>query len=128
MNTLYGYVRELQFDSDTCTVCVPNLYYRRFDKMLEARIEIDNLGKELVDYLEKQGRLLKDQIDGTNNLPFRIISLHELKVRFDDELLADNPPPYKFCRQLETIINQCEAIAAIGGLFPDSVYLEFTIS
>lgn len=75
MNTLYGYVRELQFDSDTCTVCVPNLYYRRFDKMLEARIEIDNLGKELVDYLEKQGRLLKDQIDGTNNLPFRIISL-----------------------------------------------------
>ena len=127
MNTLYGYVRELELGADTCTVCAPNLYYRRMDKMLEARLEIDDLCEEVVEFLEEQGRLLKNQIDEQTGLEFKIISLHELKIRFDDELIADNIPFYRFCRQLDMIINQCETIAILSGLDPDSTYLKFTI-
>ena len=58
MSTLYGYVRGIDIDENTCSMVKPNLYYKRLGEFLEVRVEIDDICEDLIDYLESQIILL----------------------------------------------------------------------
>lgn len=126
MKALYGYVRELYFSDDNCTIYVPNLFTRYADGEDEPRIIIGELCDELYEFLMIQSRLMEKQFDGYTNLELSIISLHELMNKYDEELEAKGKPD-NFCLQLDRLIVRCESLAEFGGLDSDSLYFEFTI-
>ena len=121
MSTLYGYVRGIDIDENTCSMVKPNLYYKRLGEFLEVRVEIDDICEDLIDYLESQSRPMNEVLDS-------VISTHELNNLYDEMVDNNYLENLKFRHQLNLLIVQCETIAMLGGVETNSLFLEFTIS
>lgn len=127
MSTLYGYVRGIDIDENTCTMVKPNLYYKRLGEFLEVRVEIDDICEELIDFLECQSRPMNER-EVANVVLDSVISTHELNNLYDEMVETKYLENLKFRHQLNLLIVQCETIAMLGGVETNNLFLEFTIS
>ena len=127
MSTLYGYVRGIDIDENTCSMVKPNLYYKRLGEFLEVRVEIDDICEDLIDYLESQSRPMNER-EVANVVLDSVISTHELNNLYDEMVENNYLENLKFRHQLNLLIVQCETIAMLVGVETNSLFLEFTIS
>ena len=127
MSTLYGYVRGIDIDENTCSMVKPNLYYKRLGEFLEVRVEIDDICEDLIDYLESQSRPMNER-EVANVVLDSVISTHELNNLYDEMVENNYLENLKFRHQLNLLIVQCETIAMLGGVETNNLFLEFTIS
>jgi hypothetical protein len=127
MSTLYGYVRNIVVDGDTCTVENPNLYYKHLGDIHEVHVEIDNINDDLINLLlcfSKPMTKTKTSIAVLD----RVISVQGLRNLSDllyDVDLVDNQDADS---QLADIKDQCDAIIDLAGYDYKNAFFEFAIS
>ena len=127
MKTLCGYVRNIVVNGDNCTVEKPNLYYKRLDKVLEVRVDIDDICEELIDYLVCSSKPMT-KICISNVVLDKVISVNELYDIYEEIKDSELPDNTLVCYQMLKIITQCEAISTLAGYDVNNTYFEFSIS
>lgn len=127
MKTLCGYVRNIVVDGDRSIVEKPNLYYKRLDKVLEVRIDIDDICEELIDYLVCSSKPMT-KICISNVVLDKVISINELCDIYEEIKDSELPDNTLICYQMLKIITQCEAISTLAGYDVNNTYFEFSIS
>lgn len=132
---LFGYVRGLKINGETCTWEKPNIYTHYNNGIYEVSVEVGNAAYALFEYLEEEGETTSEIADGTLNIHYKMISLSSLCERLRKEKaeykklkksgqedLSDELYP-----QLKRLINQITVIADIGDVWCDNLYLKYYI-
>ena len=127
MSTLYGYIRNVVVNGDTCTVEKPNLYYKHLGDIHEVHVEIDNVNDDLINLLicfSKPMTRTKTSIAVLDRV-ISVQGLRNLSDLFCDVNLVDNEDADS---QLIDIKAQCDAIIDLAGYDINNTYFEFVIS
>lgn len=133
---LFGYVRGLKINGESCEWQKPNLYTHFDDKIYEVSVDVGNAAYALFDYLEEYGEVLDEIAYDSMNVHYRIISLSDLCNRLRKEkkaYKAKKKDGYEnlydeLYPQLKTLIEQISSIVNIGGIWSENIYLKYYIT
>lgn len=133
---LYGYVRGLNYHSDSCEWIKPELYSRSDKEFIETRVNVGDDCNALLDYLDVEGREIDEIANEKLHIFYKIIPLSQLLSKYhkekkafkklcsknDDEDIFEALSP-----QLLSLIMQIQMIAEISGIFRYELYLKYYI-
>lgn len=133
---LYGYVRGLNYHSDSCEWIEPELYSLSDKEFTETRVNVGDDCNALLDYLDVEGREIDEIANENLHIFYKIIPLSQLLSKYhkekkafkklcsknDDEDIFEALSP-----QLLSLIMQIQMIAEISGIFRYELYLKYYI-
>ncbi len=132
---LYAELKGLRVVGDETFWSSPNLFFYYLGEPNEICIIMDNIGKELSDYLNSKSTITDEDFFGDGKSKTRMISLAELKAKLSLAKANINKvksptvsyAQYRFYDQLKELIRQMDMIAELGRMQGKEVYLKFCI-
>ena len=133
---LYGYVRGLNYHSDSCEWVKPELYSRFDNEFFETRVNVGDDDKALLDYLEEEGTEIDEIANEKLLIPYKIIPISQLLSKYHKEKKAfkklcsknDNEEIFEeLYPQILSLIVQMQMIAEISGIMRHQLYLKYYI-
>ena len=131
---LVGYVKGLRVSRGIEYWNTPNLYHCYGEDPEDVAIVMDDVAKELADFLINKSYHTEETISKDDISKFRIIGISMLRVLYCSEKVAvcdknkEHKVPYikyKVLDQLSTLINEIDMIAKFGRVDERDVYLKF---
>ena len=85
---LYGYVRGLNYHSDSCEWIKPELYSHSDKEFIETRVNVGDDCNALLDYLDVEGREIDEIANEKLHIFYKIIPLSQLLSKYHKEKKA----------------------------------------